>query len=57
MYSAKYVFRLSLKYSLKYIYIFYVTLERTSGSDEIELHPLNGSIQIIDDVGGMYANL
>ena len=36
---------------------FFVILERASGSDKIELYPVNGSIQIIDDEGGMYANL
>ena len=37
--------------------MFYVTLERASDRDNIKLHPVNGSIRIIDDVEGKYANL
>ena len=37
--------------------MFYVTLKRASDSDNIKLLRVNGSIKIIDDEGGKYANL
>ena len=37
--------------------MFYVTLKRASDGDNIKLLRVNGSIQIIDDEGGKYANL